>query len=92
MNIETKSGKKFKLKNISLDERNELLDSVNWIYNDKGEPTRVDMMYTTLTKWLRVCLEGITDDKILEMSMDEQTELYKKLQDKFTLGNVKASK
>lgn len=89
--IKLKNGKKFELNKITLDERNELLDSVNWVY-EKGQPVRVDMMYSTLTKWLRVCIKGITDDIIMEMSVDEQTEVYKLLQDALTLGKGKASK
>ena len=92
MEIKLKSGNVYKLNKITLDERNELLDSVNWVYNDKGEPIRVEMMYSTLTKWLRVCIKGITDEKILGMSVDEQTELYKELQNVLTLGKGNASK
>ena len=92
MEIKLKNGNTFKLNDISLDERNELLDSVSWIYNDKGEPIRVDMMYTTLTTWLRTCLSKVTDEMILNMSVDEQTEIYKHLQNVLTLGKGKASK
>ena len=92
MEIKLKDGKTFKVKDISLDERNELLDSVDWVYNDKGEPIRVDMMYTTLTKWLRTCLVNNTDELIMSLSMDEQTEVYKELQNRLTLGKGKASK
>ena len=91
MEVKLKNGKKFQLNNISLDERNDLLDSVNWIY-EGGQPVRVDMMYGTLTKWLRVCIKNITDQMIMEMSVDEQTEIYKLLQDALTLGKGKASK
>ena len=91
MEVKLKNGKKFQLNNISLDERNDLLDSVNWIY-EGGQPVRVDMMYGTLTKWLRVCIKNITDEMIMEMSVDEQTEIYKLLQDALTLGKGKASK
>tara|TARA_Y100001973_G_scaffold92193_1_gene141644 strand:- start:164 stop:442 length:279 start_codon:yes stop_codon:yes gene_type:complete len=92
MELKLKNGKTFKLKKITLDERNELLDSVNWIYDKDGMPVRVDMMYTTLTKWLRMCLKNISDEVIMDMSVEEQTEIYKKLQDILTLGKENASK
>ena len=37
MEIKLKSGKKIKLKDVSIDERDEMLDSVQYDYTDGGE-------------------------------------------------------
>ena len=37
MDIKLKSGLKVKIKDVSLDERDEMLDSVEYQFNEKGE-------------------------------------------------------
>ena len=38
MEFKLKSGKKIKLKDVSIDERDEMLDSVEYQYDAKGNP------------------------------------------------------
>ena len=93
MEIKLKGGRKLKVKNISLDERDELLDSVKYDYNEDGSMRGVTMMHSTMTKWMRTCLDGDTSDKfLLGLALEEKTEIFTKLQSMFFVGEEKASK
>ena len=93
MEIKLKGGRTFKVKNITLDERDTLLDSVGYDYNNDGSVRAVSMPNSTMTKWLRACLDGDTSDKFLiSLSLDEKTEIFTKLQTFFFVGEEKASK
>ena len=92
MNIKLETGRKLKLKDVSLDERDELLDSVEYEFDDKGKVQNVKMMNTTITKWLRICLDGDTSDKFLKsLTFDERTQIFLKMQDSILVGEGKAS-
>jgi len=92
MEIKLKSGRKLKIKDVSLDERDELLDSVEYQLDDKGEAQGVKMMNTTITKWLRICLDGDTSDKFLKsLTFEERTQIFLKMQDSILVGEGKAS-
>ena len=93
MEIKLKGGRTLKVKNITLDERDTLLDSVDYEYNDDGSMRGVKMMHSTMTKWMRACLDGDTSDKFLmSLSLEEKTEIFTKLQSIFFVGEEKASK
>ena len=91
--IKLKSGLEIKLKEVTLDERDEMLDSVEYIYDNKGNITGVKMMHSTITKWLRCGLNGqATDEFILGLKLDDKSEIFTKLQSMFFVGEEKASK
>ena len=90
--IKLKSGREIGIKDISLDERDEMLDSVEYVHNDKGDITGVKMMHSTITKWLRFGLNGKADDDyILGLTFDERTEIFLKMQEKLLTGEESAS-
>ena len=90
--IKLKSGREIDIKEISLDERDEMLDSVEYTYDDKGNVSGVKMMHSTITKWLRFGLNGKADDAyILGLSMEERSEIFLAMQEKLHLGKEKAS-
>ena len=93
MEIKLEGGRKLKVKNITLDERDELLDSVSYEYNNDGSVRGVKMMHSTMTKWMRTCIDGDTSDKFLMgLSLDDKTQIFTKLQEMFFVGEGKASK
>ena len=93
MEIKLEGGRKLKVKNITLDERDELLDSVSYEYNNAGSVRGVKMMHSTMTKWMRTCIDGDTSDKFLMgLSLDDKTQIFTKLQEMFFVGEGKASK
>ena len=66
MEIKLESGRSFKIKeDISLDERDELMDSIEYDWDKDGGVKGVKMMNKTITKWLRTCLDGGCSDSIL---------------------------
>ena len=93
MEIKIKGGKKFKIKDISVDERDSLLDGISYELNSEGGIKGVSMVNTTITKWLRTCIDGDTSDEFLKtLSMEDRTNIFVKLQDSLVLGKGKASK
>ena len=82
-------------RDVTLDERDEMLDSVEYVYDDKGNVSGVKMMHSTITKWLRYGLNGqASDEFILALTFEERTEIFLKMQE-FLLtveGNASNSK
>ena len=60
--LKLKSGREVDIKDVTLDERDDMLDSVEYTYDDKGVVSGVKMMHSTITKWLRFGLNGKADD------------------------------
>ena len=90
--LKLKTGREINLKEVSLDERDQMLDSVEYIYDDKGNASGVKMMHSTITKWLRYGLNGqATDEFILGLTFDERTEIFLKMQEKLLTGEENAS-
>ena len=93
MEIKLESGKKIKLKDVSIDERDEMLDSVEYQYDAKGNPKGMKMMNTTMTKWIRVGVDGDTSDKFLKsLTLKDRTDIFVKMQEYLLVGEGKASK
>ena len=92
MNIKLETGRKLKLKDVSLDERDELLDSVEYQFDAKGKVQGVKMMNSTITKWLRLGLDGDTSDKFLKtLTFEERVEIFTQMQESIMVGEGKAS-
>ena len=90
--LKLKSGREIDIKEISLDERDEMLDSVEYTYDDKGGVSGVKMMHSTITKWLRFGLNGKADAAyILGLSFEERTEIFLAMQEKLLTGEENAS-
>ena len=93
MEFKTKSGKKVVFKDISIDEKDTLLDSVEYNYDEDVNVGTFKMMNTTITKWIRSGLKGDTSDKFLgTLTMEDRTEIFLALQQYILVGEKKASK
>ena len=93
MEFKLESGKKIKLKDVSVDDRDEMLDSVEYQYDDKGNAKGMKMMNTTMTKWIRLCVDGDTSDKFLKtLTLKDRTDIFVKMQEYLLVGEEKASK
>ena len=87
MEFKTKSGKKVKLKDVSIDDKDMLLDSVEYQIDEDGNVGSIRMINTTITKWLRTGLDGKVDDKFLKtLTLEDRTEIFVKMQDYLMLG------
>ena len=92
MEFKLKSGRKLKLKDVSLDDRDAMLDGVEYQTDSNGKIIGVSMMNSTITKWLRLGLDGDTSDKTLKtFSFEERTEAFLKMQENIMMGEEKAS-
>ena len=90
--LKLKTGREINIKDVTLDERDEMLDSVEYVYDDKGNVSGVKMMHSTITKWLRNGLNGqATDEFILGLTFEERTEIFLKMQEKLITGEGSAS-
>ena len=91
--IKLKSGKEVTLKDVSVDEKDEMLDSCEWKYDKKGNPTSMVNMNKTTTMWIRLGLDGDTSDDVIKtFSLEDRTEIFIELQKYLTVGEEKASK
>lgn len=89
--IKLKSGKEITIKDIGVDDRDMLLDSVKYIYNSDGEFAGVENMQSTITKWIRTVVENSDDKFILSLSLEDRTEIFVKLQEALQTGEGNAS-
>ncbi len=92
MKVKLESGKEIKLKELSIDERDELLDSVTW--EGQGDNLKVVMMHSTMTKFIRIGVDGDTsDDFIKSLTFKDKSDIFTQIQkDCMNLGEDKASK
>ena len=94
MEVKLKTGRKVSLKDdLSLDERDQLLDSIKYEWDNSGKMKGISMMNSTMTKFIRTCVVGDTsDEELIKWSIDERTEVFLKIQEGLSLGEGKASK
>ena len=92
MKVKLESGKEIKLKELSIDERDELLDSVTW--EGEGDNLKVVMMHSTMTKFIRLGVKGDISDKFIKtLSFKDKSDIFTKIQQEcMNLGEEKATK
>mgnify|MGYP003150649145 CR=1 FL=1 len=93
MEIKLTTGDKVKLKSLTVDERDELMDSVQYDYAD-GKNPQMKMLHSTMTKFLRIGIEGeVTDEFILSLTFSDKSKIFTKIQGEcMNLGEEEASK
>ena len=92
MKLKLKTGRELKIKDISLDERDSLMDSIKYKMVD-GKVEGVDMMYSTMTKWIRIGVDGdVTDEFLKSLKLEDKTAIFTKMQNYYLMGEEKASK
>ena len=93
MEIKLENGKKVKLKELTVDEKDSLLDSCEFIYNNKGEYTGMKAVHSTMTKFIRVGVDGDTSDKFISaLTFADKTNIFKQMQKFLLEGEGKPSK
>ena len=92
MKVKLESGKEVQLKDLSVDERDELLDSVSW--EGEGDSLKVSMMHSTMTKFVRIGVDGDTSDKFIRsLTFKDKSNIFITIQKEcMNLGEDKASK
>ena len=90
MKVKLKSGKEVVLNDLTVDERDELLDSVDYDNSDDG--VKIKMVHSTMTKFIRLGVKGSNDKFIKSLTFADKTELFQLMQgDLLNLGEEKAS-
>ena len=93
MEMKLKSGMKIKLKDVSIDDRDEMLDSVQYEMDSDGNVGQIKMMHSTMTKWVRIGIDGDTSDKFLKtLTLEDRIEIFTEMQSYYLVGEEKASK
>ena len=90
MKIKLESGREIVLNELTVDERDELLDSVE--YDSSKNGVKVKMLHSTMTKFIRVAVKGSNDKFIKSLTFSEKTDIFQKIQgDLMNLGEEEAS-
>tara|TARA_R100001015_G_C4526369_1_gene93967 strand:+ start:130 stop:411 length:282 start_codon:yes stop_codon:yes gene_type:complete len=93
MEIKLENGKSVKLKELSIDERDELLDSCKYAQDKDGNVTGVEMPNKTMTKFIRLGLKGDTSDKFIKtLTFTDRTNIFVEMQKDMLEGEGKPSK
>ena len=91
MKRKLQSGREVEIKNLSVDERDELLDNVDTDTSKDG--VKIKALHSTMTKFIRMGVKGVNDKFILSLSFAEKTEIFQLMQEEYlNLGEGKASK
>ena len=90
MKTKLQSGREVEIKNLSVDERDELLDNVDTDTSEDG--VKIKALHSTMTKFIRMGVKGSNDKFILSLSFAEKTEIFQIMQEEYlNLGEDKAS-
>ena len=86
------SGRKIEIKPLTLEVRDELMDEVEYVTDDKGTIKGVSAMQKTISKWLRgLLVSGTSDQELLAWTMQERVEAFGIMQKHLLLGEEKPS-
>ena len=94
MEIKLKDKRTLKVKDLSIDERDELLDLVwgKFKSDDKGG-FQMQAPNSTITKFIRVGIDGDTSDKFLKtLSFEDRTTIFTEMQKVLGEGEGQPSK
>ena len=92
-NVKLENGKSVKLKELSIDDRDELLDACKFTLYKKGSIGGMEAPHSTMTKFIRVGVDGDTSDKfLLTLSFADKTNIFVAMQKDMLGGEDKPSK
>ena len=94
MEIKLKYKRTIKIKDLSIDERDELLDLVwgKFKKDDNGD-FQMEAPNSTITKFIRIGVDGDTSDKFLRtLSFEDRTKIFTEMQKVLGEGEGKPSK
>ena len=91
MKVKLESGQEIVIKDLSVDERDELLDDVET--ETDGESLKIKAMHSTMTKFIRLGVKKADDKYIKSLTFADKTEIFQRMQEEYlNLGEDKASK
>ena len=91
MKFKLESGREVILQELTVDERDEILDSIQYESLEDGN-VKIKMLHTTMTKFVRIGVKNSDDKFIKSLTFSEKTEVFQKMQkDIMNLGEEEAS-
>ena len=91
MKVKLQSKREIEIKDLTVDERDELLDNV--VTETDGESVKIKAMHSTMTKFIRIGVKGADDNFIKSLTFAEKTEIFQTMQEDYlNLGESEASK
>ncbi len=91
MKVKLQSGKEVVIKDLTVDERDELLDNVET--ETDGESVKIKAMHSTMTKFIRMGVPKADDKFIKSLTFADKTEIFQLMQEEYlNLGESEASK
>lgn len=93
-NVKLENGKTIKLKELTIDERDELLDGCKFTTDENGGIGGMEAPHSTMTKFIRLGVDGDTSDKFLKtLTFTDRTNIFTVMQkDMLGTGEDKPSK
>jgi len=90
--VKLENGKFVKMKDLTIDERDELLDACKFTQED-GNILGMEAPHSTMTKFIRVGVDGDTSDKFLKtLTFADRTNIFTAMQKDMLGGEDKPSK
>jgi len=93
MEVKLENGKTVKIKDLSIDERDELLDACKFTTDKKGNVGGMEAPHSTMTKFIRIGIDGdSSDDFIKTLTFADRTAIFTAMQTEMLGGEGKPSK
>ena len=90
MKVKLDSGREVVFNELTVDERDQLLDCVD--YDNSKEGIKIKMLHSTMTKFIRLGVKGSDDKFIKSLNFNEKSDIFQKIQgDLMNLGEEEAS-
>ena len=90
MKVKLDSGREVVFNDLTVDERDELLDSVEYDNSKKG--VKIKMLHSTMTKFIRLGIKNSDDKFIKSIKFNEKSDIFQKIQGELlNLGEEEAS-
>ena len=92
-NVKLENGKSVKLKELSLDEKDELLDACKFTTDEKGGIGGMEAPHSTMTRFIRIGVDGdVSDDFLKTLTFADRTKIFSEMQKTMLGGEGKPSK
>tara|TARA_R100000773_G_C4220402_1_gene119092 strand:- start:4039 stop:4320 length:282 start_codon:yes stop_codon:yes gene_type:complete len=93
MEVKLENGKSVKIKELSIDERDELLDACKFTTDKNGNIGGMEAPHSTMTKFIRLGVDGDTSDKFIKtLTFADRTNIFTTMQKDMLGGEGKPSK
>ena len=92
MEIKLEDKRVIKIKELTIDERDELLDACKFTQDDKGI-SGMEAPHSTMTKFIRIGVDGDTSDDFLKsLTFADRTQIFVEMQKGMLEGEKTPSK